>query len=103
MDVVVKPGLFTPSGSPLRPWEDTEAGLIFVTEDPQQVGARANPTTEFCRRAVPNDFESPGNFERDVKIEGTNSTSPLESTKVSKNELEMGPKLCPKTRFEHAK
>jgi hypothetical protein len=31
--------------------------------------------------------KKPGKCEKDVKIEGTNSISPLESTKVSKNKL----------------
>jgi hypothetical protein len=103
MDVAVKPGLFSGSGSPLRPRQDARTDGIFGTESPQQVMTGANPTTKCCRRAAPNDFEKPGNFKKDVKIEGTNSASPLESTKVSKNELKMGPKVCPKMRFEHAK
>ena len=35
----------------------------------------------------PNDGKRRQGAKKDVKIEGTNSTSPLESTKVSKNEL----------------
>jgi hypothetical protein len=36
-------------------------------------------------------------FKKDVKFNGTNSTSPLESTKVSENKLKKGPKATQKT------
>ena len=41
--------------------------------------------------------------ERDVKIEGTNSASPLISTEVSKNELKTNPKRSAKVCSKHAK
>jgi hypothetical protein len=47
MDVVEEPVLFLPSGGPLRPWQDTEARTLFVTEDPRLVRAMATPGTEF--------------------------------------------------------
>ena|SRR5208283_90032 len=103
MDVVKEPIAFSPIGSPLCPWEDTKAGVMFVTEDPRPLRARANRTTECCRGAAPNDFERSGTLKKDVKIEGTNSTSHLESTKVSKNELKMKPKVSTKPCCEHAK
>jgi len=96
MDVVVQPVLFSPSGTPLRPWEDAKAGVIFVAEYPLRVRARANPMTECCRRAPLNDLPKPGNFKKDVKIEGTNSTSRLESTKVPKNKPKTGWKKAEK-------
>jgi hypothetical protein len=60
---------------------------MFFTEDPRLAWAKAIPATEFSRSAAPNDLEKPSNFKKDVKMEGKNQTSHLESTKVSKNEL----------------
>jgi hypothetical protein len=42
-------------------------------------------------------------FEKDVKINGTNRRSPLESTKVSKNKPKNSPKAAPKTTRKCAK
>jgi len=36
---------------PSPPWEDTKAGVSFVTEDPRLVKTKANPTTAYCRGA----------------------------------------------------
>jgi len=98
MDFFIEPTLLLPTGTPSPPREDTTAGATFVLEDPGMVGARANLTAECCRRTGPDDSERPGNVRKDVKIEGTNSTSHLESTKASKNELKITPKLSRKTR-----
>jgi hypothetical protein len=43
------------------------------------------------------------NFKKDVKFDGTNSISPLASTKVSRNELKTNSKRSGKTRCEYAK
>jgi hypothetical protein len=48
--------------------------------------------TECCSGAAANVPETRRKFTKDVKINGTNPTSHLESTKVPKNELKTNPK-----------
>jgi hypothetical protein len=48
---------------------------------------KAFPSTGSSHTGSAEGPETGRNFTKDVKIEGTNSASPLESTKVSKNEL----------------
>jgi hypothetical protein len=49
-----------------------------VTEDIRPVRARAIPATEWSRMPAPNLPETGRRFKKDVKIDGTNSVSPLE-------------------------
>jgi hypothetical protein len=51
------------------------------------------PARGFSRETAGNVPDTGRNFKKDVKIEGTNSTSPLESAKVSKNELKTNSKI----------
>jgi hypothetical protein len=52
----------------------------------------AFPATGFSPIAAANAPLASRIFKKMLKIEGTNSTSPLESTKVPKNELKTNPK-----------
>jgi hypothetical protein len=71
--------------------------VIYVTQNPRLVRARAIPATECSRNSAPNLIEKQMRSKKDVKFEGTNRRSPLESTKVSKNKHKMGPKQSGKT------
>ena len=88
---------------PLRPGEDWEAGVTYLTEDPRLSRAMAIPATECSRNSAPNFPEKHMRSKKDVKSWGTNIISPLESTKVSKNKLKMGPKQSGKTCSKQAK
>jgi hypothetical protein len=74
-----------------------KAGATLGIKDPRLVRARVSPTVKCHRSAVPSGLERPGNFEKDVKIEGTNSASLLESTKLSKKRTQNAPKLSRKS------
>jgi hypothetical protein len=87
----------------LRPWENTKAGVMLVTEDPPLIRVRMNPTTESSRWAAPNDLERRSKFKKDVKIEGTNSATHLESTKVSKKQTQTRPKQSGEMCCKYAK
>jgi hypothetical protein len=76
---------------------------MFVTEDPRLLRARAIPATVCFHRAAPDVLEKPCTFKKDVKIEGTNPTSHLESIKVSKKRTHNGAESKPKTCCEYAK
>jgi hypothetical protein len=74
-----------------------KAGATLGIKDPRLVRARVSPMAKCHRSAVPSGLERPGTFKKDVKIEGTNSTSLLESTKLSKKRTQNAPKLSPKS------
>jgi hypothetical protein len=61
--------------------------VTHVSEDPRLLGARAVHATECSRKAAGDVPKTGRNFKKDVEFNGTNSISPVESTKVSKNEL----------------
>jgi hypothetical protein len=82
-------------GGPPSPWESTEAGVMWATEDPRLAGARAILAAECSRKAVPTILLTRAKFKKDVNLEGTNSTSPLKSIKTSKNELKTNSKRTP--------
>jgi len=103
MDIGMEPLLTFPAANPLRPWEDTKAGVILVTEDPRPDMARATSAAGFFRRAAPNALERPDNFQKDVKMEGTNSASHLESTKVSKKRTQDEAETKPKKALKRCK
>jgi hypothetical protein len=86
----------------LWPWENTKAGVMLV-EDPRLIRVRVNPTTESSRWAAPNDLERRSKFKKDVKIERTNSATPLESTKASKKQTQTRPKQSGKTCCKYTK
>jgi hypothetical protein len=50
------------------------------------------PRGDSLPSAPRNDFETCSEFKKDVNLEGTNSTNPLESIKISKTGLEMNSK-----------
>jgi hypothetical protein len=103
MDIRAERVLILPTGGGLRPWEDTKAGAMFVTEDPRPVRTTAVPTTEFSRKATTSVLGTHSKLKKDVKFNGTNRRSPLESTKVSKNKLKMGSKQSGKTCYKYAR
>jgi len=78
--------------SPYRPGEAGEVGLIFITEDPRLVRAMGIPATECSSKAAANVPDTRRKFTKDVKINGTNSRSHLESTKVPKKRTQNEPK-----------
>ncbi len=84
--------------SPHRPCEAREVGLIFISEDPRLVRAMPIPGTECSSKAAANAPETRRKFTKDVNINGTNLTSPLESTKVPKKRTQKackrGRKMC---------
>ena len=86
--------------SPHQPCEAKEAGLIFISEDPQLVRAMGIPARECSSKAAANVPETRSKFRKDVKSNGTNPRSPLESTKVPKkrtqNASKIGRKMCQK-------
>jgi hypothetical protein len=69
---------------------------MFVTEGPRLAKVTEIPVTELFRSAAPNDLEIPSKLEKDVNLDGTNSTSPLESIEVSKKQTQNGVKTTPK-------
>ena len=81
---------------PHRPCEAREVGLIFITGDPPLVRAMGIPATECFSKAAPNVPETRIKFRKDVNSDGTNRRSPLESTKVPKNEPKRRPKEAEK-------
>ena len=85
--------------SPHRPCEAREVGLIFISEDPRLVRAMAIPATECSSKDAANVPETRRKFTKDVKSNGTNRRSPLESTKVPKKRTQKvskrGRKMCP--------
>ena len=60
---------------------------MHATEDPRLLRPKAIPARECSRKAARNVPATGRNYEKDVKIDGTNSISPVESAKVPKNEL----------------
>jgi len=85
--------------NPHRPCEAGEVGLIFISEDPRLVRAMAIPAAKCSSKAAPNVPETRRKFTKDVKSNGTNPRSPLESTKVTKKRTQKaskrGRKMCP--------
>src|SRR5208337_1970750 len=73
--------------SPLPTCQNSEAGVMHATEDPRLLRPKAIPARECSRKAARNVPATGRNYEKDVKIDGTNSISPVESAKVPKNEL----------------
>jgi hypothetical protein len=69
---------------------------MFFTEDPRPPKATEIPVTEPFRSVAPNDLEIRSKLEKDVNLDGTNSTSPLESIEVSKKQTQNGVKTTPK-------
>jgi len=88
MDLGEEGVLILQGGGPLRPCEDTKTAVKCVTQDRPLVRATPIPATACPQKAAPNVLETHGKLKKDVKFEGTNRRSPLESTKVSKNKLE---------------
>jgi hypothetical protein len=70
---------------------------MFTTEDPGLVRLMATAAAERSPRVSTNILAACRMFKKDVKFNGTNSTSPLESTKVPKNKLKKGPIAAQKT------
>jgi hypothetical protein len=103
MDFYREATLAAQGGRTSRPWESTEAGVMCATEDPRLAGARAILAAEHSRKAAPAILLTRAKFKKDVNLEGTNSTSPLESAKTSKNELKTNSKRSGKTCLRHAK
>ena len=89
--------------SPHRPLEAREVGLIFITEDPRLVRAMPIPATECSSKAAANAPETRRKFTKDVKSNGTNRRSPLESTKVPKKQTQKASKRGRKMCREYAK
>jgi hypothetical protein len=89
--------------SPHRPREAREVGLIFISEDPRLVRVMAIAATECFSKAAPNVPKTRRKFIKDVNINGTNLTSPLESTKVPKKRTQKAPKRGRKMCQEYAK
>jgi hypothetical protein len=88
---------------PHRPCEAREVGLIFITGDPRLARAMPIPATECSRKAGPNVPETHRKFTKDVKYNGTNLRSPLESTKVPKKRTQKASKRGRKMCQEYAK
>jgi hypothetical protein len=84
MDLGGEAALISRGGGPLRPCQDTEVGVMYVTEDPRLVRATAFPATDRSRKAAPNVPEIRRKFKKDVNCNGTELISHLESTEVSK-------------------
>ncbi len=88
-----------------RPCEAREVGLIFICEDPRLVRAMAIPATGCSSKAARNVPEMSRKFTKDVNINGTNLTSPLESIKVPKKRTQKtskrGRKMCQKHAKKH--
>ena len=132
MDLCGEAILILRGSGPLPPCQDTEAGVMHVSEDPRLLRARAIPATECSRKAAPSFWSAAAccrfcvsslletlreaSFrprkaaagyrapkKKDVKLDGTNSISPVESTKVSRNELKTNAKRSGKTCCEYAK
>ena len=103
MDVGREATLAWQGGGTAAPWEGTEAGVMCAAEDPRLAGASAILAAERLRKAVPTILQTCRKFKKDVNLEGTNSTSPLESTKGSKTELKTNSKRSGKTCLRHAK
>jgi hypothetical protein len=89
--------------SPHRHCEAREVGLILISEDPPLIRAMAIAAKECSSKAAANVPETHRKFTKDVKSNGTNRRTPLESKKVPKKRTpkasKRGRKMCP----EHAK
>jgi hypothetical protein len=72
---------------PLR--EDTEAGVMRAIEGRCPISAWGIAAGRCSPEAGLNVLRTGRKLKKDVSLEGTNLTSPLESTRLSKNELEM--------------
>jgi hypothetical protein len=103
MDATAEPVLISLAGCPPQPRQDTKTGVMFVTEYPRLAQPTEIPSRVPFRSGAANDLEVPRRFEKDVNLEGTNSTSPVESAKVSKNELKTNSKQRRKTCLLWAK
>jgi len=88
---------------PHRPCEAREVGLIFITEDPRLVRAMPIPARECSSKAGPNVPETHRKFTKDVKYNGTNRRSPLESTQMPKKRTQKASKRGRKMCLEYAK
>ncbi len=86
-----------------RPCEAREVGLIFISEDPRLVGAMAIRATACSSKAAANVPETRRRFTKDVKNNGKNPRSALESTKVSKKRTQKACKRGRKMCQEYAK
>ena len=73
------------------------ASLVWLAK------AGAFPSLEFSCKISANAPETGRNLKKMLKTEGTNSTSPLESAKVSKKRTQTNWKRTGKTRQKHAK
>ena len=89
--------------SPHRSCEAREVGLISISEDPRLVRAMPIPATECSSKAAANAPETRRKFTKDVKSNGTNRRSPLESTKVPKKQTQKASKRGRKMCREYAK
>jgi len=89
--------------SPHRPCEAREVGLIFISEDPRLVRVMGIPITECSSKASANVPETRRKFTKDVKSNGTNLRSPLESTKLPKKRTQKACKRGRKMCQEYAK
>ena len=89
--------------SPHRSCEAREVGLISISEDPRLVRAMPIPATECSSKAAANAPETRRKFTKDVKSNGTNRRSPLESTKVPKKQTQKACKRGRKMCQEYAK
>ena len=82
-----------------RPCEARQVGLIFISEDPRLVRVMGIAATECSSKAAANVPETRRKFTKDVKPNGTNRRSPLESIKVPKKQTQKvsqrGRKMCP--------
>jgi hypothetical protein len=87
MDLGEESVLILQGGGPLRPCEDTKAAVMCVTQDRPLVRATPIPATACPQKATPNVLETCRKLKKDVKFEGTNRRSPLESIEDSKNKL----------------
>src|SRR5208337_1733946 len=87
MDLIEQPvGNWRACGPP-RPHKAGEARLMLITEDPEGAEVSAIPVAKRSPRVSVNVRGTCRMLQKDVKLYGTNLRSPLESTKVSKNEL----------------
>jgi hypothetical protein len=97
MDLIEQPvGNWRACGPP-RPHKAGEARLMLITEDPGGAEVSAIPVAKRSPRVSVNVRGTCRMLQKDVSLYGTNRRSPLESTKVSKNEPKNGAKRTQKT------
>jgi len=76
---------------------------MLITEDPVAGEVSAIPVAKRSPRVSANIRRTCRMLQKDVKLYGTNRRSPLESTKVSKNEPKNGAKRTQKTTCKYGK